>query len=294
MALVARSLGLEAEDNVIFCDREEPASVAAWLDLHSSGVEVKMIPSLNGGLTLEELKQVANARTRVVAASAFQAFTGHRTDLAGIGKFCRERQILFVVDASQAIGHTSIDVQKMEIDLLVTGGGRSLMALAGSGFLYCREAVARQLKSHAAAPESLHYPDDASMMSTVAGNVLTGRPDRVAVAGMSESMGLIKALTRDAIDRHTTGLAAHALETAKQRGYELTTVPGEHGSIATFRSKFDPAITTAYARKMREEGHVVVGAHRDRSDHAFIRLSFHCYNEEAEIARAFDALDKMK
>jgi selenocysteine lyase/cysteine desulfurase len=165
------------------------------------------------------------------------------------------------------------------------------MSLPGSGFLYCREAVAHRLKSPPPPQESLHYPDDGGAEG---GRFLTGRPDPLSVVSMTESMGLIDSLTRDAIDRHTTSLAAHTLDIAKERGYEPVTALGEHGPIATFKSKSDPGTALAFINKMRTEDHIALETHRDRSDHAFIRMSFHCYNEEAEIARAFDALDKMK
>ena len=115
----------------------------------------------------------------------------------------------------------------------------------------------------------------------------------MGVAGILESIGLINELTREAIDRHTTNLAAHALEMARRRGYELTTTPGEHGSIATFKSKFDAEVTGAFLHKIDLEQGVAVGSVRDRAGNPHMRLSFGCYNVEEDIVRVFDALDKM-
>jgi cysteine desulfurase / selenocysteine lyase len=114
---------------------EFPSNAFPWMTLPSPGVEARIVPA-DGGLTLETLIPYVDERTRVVAASAIQFFTGHRTNLAAIGAFCRQRGILFVVDAIQAIGHMALDVQRMKIDVLASGGQKSLLSLPGIGLLY--------------------------------------------------------------------------------------------------------------------------------------------------------------
>src|SRR5205085_736270 len=89
--LIAQALELAPGDNIAFCDLEYPANVYCWMSLQRDGVVIKQVPSVSGGLTLAALRAVVDDRTRVVAASAVQFFTGHRTDLAAIGKFCRDR-----------------------------------------------------------------------------------------------------------------------------------------------------------------------------------------------------------
>jgi selenocysteine lyase/cysteine desulfurase len=123
---------------------------------------------------------------------------------------------------------------------------------------------------------------------------LIGTPNFVGMAGLIESITLINELTREAIDQHTTNLAARTLEAARARGYELTTVPGTHGSIATFKSKFDKDKTNAMLAKIEEEKHIHMAKHPDRQGHPHLRISFHCYNTEEDVARAFDALDKIQ
>lgn len=294
--LIAQSLDLQPGDNVVFCDLEYPANVYPWMSLQRDGVVIKQVPSAFGGLTLEALRAAVDEHTRVVAASALQFFSGHRTDLAAIGKFCRERNILFVVDAIQAVGHMPIDVRQMNIDVLVTGGHKSLMSGPGVGFMYVRRAVCDSLKPRVVGALStvdwayfLNY--DLSLQPG-AGRFLIGTPNLVGMVGMLESLKLLNELTREAIDRHTTHLAARALRMAQERGYELTTTLGEHGPIATFKSKLGKDETNAYLHKMAEEEGVALARHLDRQGQAHWRMSFHCYNTEAEIERTFKVLEK--
>jgi selenocysteine lyase/cysteine desulfurase len=293
--LVAQSLGLQPGEAVVLCDLEYPANVYPWMSLERDGVVVRQVPSVSGGLTLESLRAAVDDRTRVVAASAVQFFSGHRTDLQAIGKFCRERELLFVVDAIQAVGHMPIDVRQMNIDVLVTGGHKSLMVAPGAGFMYVRQALCARLK-----PRSIGALSTAGWLQFLnydltpqpgALRFMLGTPNLAWMAGVVESLALINELTRQAIDQHTTRLAARALTAARERGYELTTTPGEHGPIATFKSRLGPDETTALVQLIDQKARVSLARHLDRSGQAHIRMSFHCYNTEAEMERAFDALD---
>ncbi len=295
--LIAQSLELKPGDNIIFCDLEYPANVYCWMSLERDGVEIKQVPAFHGGLTLEALHASVNERTRVVAASAVQFFSGHRTDLAAIGKFCRERNILFVVDAVQCIGHIPIDVRMMNIDVLVTGGHKSLMTAPGMGFMYVRGAVCDTLKPRVVgALSNVDWPYYLNYDMTPhpgAWRFLIGTPSFVGMAGMIESMTFLNELTRDAIDLHTTRLAARALKLAQERGYELTSTLGEHGPIATFKSKLDKEKTREYLQKIYQESGVAIARQVDRQGNAHLRMSFHCYNTEKEVEHAFTALDKL-
>jgi cysteine desulfurase / selenocysteine lyase len=126
------------EDNMAFCEMEFPSNAYPWLNLGGRhGLEVRQVTAVDGGLALDKLKEKVDEDTKLVAASAIQFFSGHRTDLLEIGRFCHERDILFVVDAIQAVGHMPIDVQAMHIDALVTGGQKSLLGPPGH-WLYVR------------------------------------------------------------------------------------------------------------------------------------------------------------
>jgi cysteine desulfurase/selenocysteine lyase len=294
--LFAQSLPLAAGDNIVLCDLEYPANVYPWMSREREGVVVQQIPSVDGGLTLDSLRGAVDDRTRVVTVSAVQFFTGHRTDLAAIGAFCRERDILFVVDAIQAVGHIPIDVRAMNIDALVTGAHKSLMAAPGNGFMYVRDAVCSDLKPRTVGSIStasfLNYLNYDLTPQPGAGRFLIGTPSVEGIAGMVESIGLINELTRPAIEDHTAGLAAKALQMAEARGFELTTKPGKQGPIATFKSKLGRDETAALVQKL-DDDKIALARRVDREGNAHLRMSFHCYNTEQELTRAFDALDRM-
>jgi selenocysteine lyase/cysteine desulfurase len=163
--------------------------------------------------------------------------------------------------------------------------------------MYVREEVCAKLKPRLvgalSTADRIHFLNYDLTPHPGALRFLMGTPNILGVAGMIETMTLLNELTRDAIDRHTTRLAARALFMAQERGYELTTTLGEHGPIATFKSKLGRDETHTFLQKLNQEAGVVVARHFDRQGSTHLRMSFHCYNTEEEIVRAFEALDKI-
>ena len=100
--MIAQSLPLNAGDNVLLCDVEFPANVYPWMNLARRGIDTRIIKSVEGGLNLEEMERARDARSRVVAASAVQFFTGRREDLSALGRYCADHELWLVVDAIQA------------------------------------------------------------------------------------------------------------------------------------------------------------------------------------------------
>lgn len=295
---IAQALPWQSGDNVLFCDVEFPSNAYPWMSLARDGVASRVVPADNGGLTLRAVEAGVDAHTRVVAASAVQFFTGHRTDLGAIGRFCRERGIVFVVDAIQSIGHSPIDVQAMGIDVLATGGQKSLLALPGTGFLYVRDALAdtmqpRLIHSNATV-DYLHWLDYDLTPLPGAARFNAGTPNLPGILGIGPSVALIESLGRANIDAHTTGLTWYAAEMLTQLGYEVITPLDAAGPIATFRSPHDPA-TTERAVQHLAAHKVTVVKHLDAPGAAYIRLSFHAYNTREdidhfiEVYRAFGA-----
>jgi cysteine desulfurase / selenocysteine lyase len=297
LSAVALAVDWQAGDNVIFCEVEFPANAFPWLSLAREGVEARVAPTVKGGLTLTAVEPLVDKRTRLIAVSAIQFFTGHRADLAALGAFCRDRGIIFVVDAIQAIGHMKIDVQAMNIDVLATGGQKSLLAAPGTGFMYVREAVCATMRPRIIGPNAtvdyLHWLDYNMTPLPGAQRFWSGTPNLVGIFGAMESLTLISELGVEAIDRHTTMLAAESMTLLAERGYELATFAGEHGPIVTFKTGVDGATTDSLVTYLAENK-VAVVKHLDRAGVPYVRISFHCYNNIEEAHRFIALLDEWR
>ena len=110
LALVAEGLDWRAGDEVAVASAlEYPSNVYAWRHLADRGVSLREIRVVDGAVTPEAVEEAIGPRTRLVAVSSVQFASGHRTDVDAIGRLCRDRDVLFVVDAIQQAGAFPID-----------------------------------------------------------------------------------------------------------------------------------------------------------------------------------------
>ncbi|NDJ35604.1 MAG: aminotransferase class V-fold PLP-dependent enzyme, partial [Chloroflexi bacterium] len=153
--LLANSLPIHAGDNVIVCDVEFPSNVYPWQNLTGKGIEARLVPAVEGGLSLEQVEAVRDGRTQAVAVSAVQFFTGRMEDLAAIGAYCRAHDLWLVVDAIQAAGVVELDMRAMNIHVLAAGGQKALMGPPGQGFMAIREDLLAELSPAFVGPVSV-------------------------------------------------------------------------------------------------------------------------------------------
>lgn len=109
---------------------------ANWLE--SQGFEITRLPVDKYGLVnLEELQKSIRPDTILVSIIHANNEIGTIQDIQRIGKICQERGIYFHIDAAQSFGKVSLDVQKMNINLL-TASSHKIYGPKGVAFLYVK------------------------------------------------------------------------------------------------------------------------------------------------------------
>ncbi len=105
-------------------------------------VEVDFVPVTDDGrVDPDEITDRFKPHTKLVVVNHGSNVIGTIQPVAEIGRRCRERGILFAVDAAQTAGVIPIDVDAMNIDLLAFTGHKSLLGPTGTGGLLVREGV---------------------------------------------------------------------------------------------------------------------------------------------------------
>jgi cysteine desulfurase/selenocysteine lyase len=66
--------------------------------------------------------------------------------LAEVGKMAKDNGLIFCVDSAQSAGALPIDVNEMSIDFLAFTGHKSLWGPQGTGGLYVREGLEKEIK----------------------------------------------------------------------------------------------------------------------------------------------------
>ncbi|WP_300358716.1 aminotransferase class V-fold PLP-dependent enzyme [Fusobacterium sp.] len=90
---------------------------------------------------LENLSSLLREDTKAIVINHISNVTGFVMDIEKIGKFCKEKNLLFIVDASQSAGFLPIDVKKSNINILCFTGHKSLFGIQGIGGIYVEEGI---------------------------------------------------------------------------------------------------------------------------------------------------------
>jgi cysteine desulfurase family protein len=106
------------------------------------GVSVEFVPvGSDGWVDPAEIARRLKRNTKLVVVNHGSNVIGTVQPLEEIGRACRRRGVLLLVDASQTAGVVQINVEKMGIDVLAFTGHKSLLAPTGIGGLVVRDGV---------------------------------------------------------------------------------------------------------------------------------------------------------
>ncbi len=295
ISIVANGIDWQWGDRIVTTNVEYPANIYPWMEVaRSHGVKLVMVEEQPGHedtrhVPVEKiLAAAAEPRTRLVTLSHVEFASGQRHDLARIGQFCAERNILFCVDAIQSLGVIPLNVADMYIDFLSADGHKWLLGPEGAGIFFCRRGLIERTRplmvgwmnvvdSQNFGKYDFTLRPDACRFECGSHNV----PGLMALRG---SLQLIQSVGIPAISARIKTLTDQLIAGLKKKGYRIISPRlGEQWSgIVSFAS---PTLNHEQIFQDLRAKHIEIALRVGR-----LRCSPHFYNTESQIQRLIEAL----
>jgi len=288
---VANGLAWRPGDNVVVANIEYSSNVYCWMHLAKRGVEVRWVESRGGRLPVDAYAEAIDSRTRLVSLSGVQFASGYRHDLALMSQLCKERGVLFNVDAIQWVGALDINVDSLQIDFLSAGGHKWLMAPIGTGFFYCSKRCLELLEPptvgyHSVAKHEAHMDYELAFRPD-AGRFEEALVNFPGIYGLEAAVDVLLDIGPAEIESHILGLNAQAAGLLRRQGWLINSSQdgAERSGILMFtKPGIDP---DAVVESLKARG--VDIATRGGA----LRISPSYYNDSAEIEHFVSTLSEV-
>lgn len=125
--------------HIITCATEHKSVIDTCRRLEKSGYRVTYLPVDEFGIIdLENLKKAISTETILVSIMIANNEVGTIQDVSEIGNICKQNEIIFHTDATQAVGKIKFDLKNINVDL-ISFSGHKIYGPKGIGVLYVRD-----------------------------------------------------------------------------------------------------------------------------------------------------------
>jgi cysteine desulfurase / selenocysteine lyase len=308
LAFVAEGLDWKSGNNVVISALEFPSNRAPWMRLARKGVECRVIRAADGTFSAEDVAALIDDRTRLVSLSSVAFHNGFAPDLEVIGRVCRDRGVLFCVDAIQSLGALPLDVRKANISFLAADCHKWLMGPEGTAIFYCAAEVRDQLEVLEAGWMNLELGESwieaAPTLLQDGRRFEGGSINTNGVYGAAAALELLEEIGIATVEGEVVRLARYLAERMESIGFEVMTPrPLRSGIVSVVPRGIDPARLRAVSGidEAAQPDSMLTGIHQWLEREKIIctpregalRFSPHFYNTEDEIDEVISALQEL-
>lgn len=291
LSVVAHGLLWRSGDNVVTSDQEFPSNRIVWQSLREAGVETRCVDLTQGSSPEQALVAGMDERTRLLAVSSVQYASGLRLDLDRLGRLCRERGVLFCIDAIQSLGALPLDVQTCGADFVMADGHKWLLGPEGCALFYVQAQVRDQLRLRQygwhMVEDHLDFSRRDWQVAASARRFECGSPNMLGIHALSESIALLAEVGMAEVATRVLSNSAYLMAAlADLPDIEILTPrqPGRYAGIVSFRHRRVDSMELHRRLLARN----VICAQRGGG----VRFSAHFYIGRPQLETAVEAIEE--
>jgi cysteine desulfurase / selenocysteine lyase len=296
LSIVANGVAWKSGDVIVTTGIEYPANIYPWMETSRKfGTKLVMVPEQDDRdgrriVPIEGiLKAASDPKCRLVALSHVEFASGQRHDLATIGRFCRERNILLCVDAIQSLGVVPVDVKALNIDYLSADGHKWMLGPEGAGFFYCRRELIEQTHPVVIGwlnvVDAHNHGDYNFTLRSDAGRYECGSYNIPGLLGFKAALELLTSVGMENVAARIHGLTDYLIEKLTGKGYRIIS-PRQNEAWSGIVSFVSPTHNHEKIQQMlRAEKQTEIAVREKR-----LRISPHFYNTESQMDGVVDVL----
>ncbi|MGN6643415.1 MAG: aminotransferase class V-fold PLP-dependent enzyme, partial [Verrucomicrobiota bacterium] len=280
-------------DNILIYFDDYPSNVYPWMALAEQGVEVRLMNIRNLGVVrpVDVMGQV-DENTRLVALASCHFISGYRIDIPTIGKFLRDRKILFCVDGIQTLGAFPTTVE--HVDMLAADAHKWLLGPCGAGLFYVRREVQEKLNPAIYGWHNVNCPDFIAQEQIVlrkdARKYEAGTHNLLGVVGLIASMEMALEIGVENISRELLRKRACLVPAIQAKGYTVLNAEASADNASGIVTFYRPGQDMMAMNEKLAAAKIFASLRTDRKKQHYIRLSPHFYNTEAELKKVVELL----
>ncbi|MFT5219953.1 MAG: cysteine desulfurase/selenocysteine lyase [Planctomycetota bacterium] len=287
---IAYGLDWQAGDNVVVADVEFPSGILPWTRLEDRGVEIRIVRHRRWQTELDDIAELIDERTRVVAISHVSMFTGQRIDLPALSSMVRASNALLLLDATHAAGVVPVDASLA--DVMVSSCYKWLLGTHGAAVFYLnRDRVPdfkppflgwNSPKHHGGWESPIEYQLHDSMHCCQPGNA-----SFISVYLLDNALDRILDIGIEKIESHALALSGRIHDGLNDLDLDFDMMTPRADSARAGNVCFMADNLEAIRGQLEASKVLIWGAY---AGFGRLRISTHLYNDSDDVDRCIEAL----
>ncbi len=293
---------LNPGDHVITTELEHNSVLRPLYCLETRGIEVTILEADPLGVVdFSGLHDYLRPNTRAIVCTHASNVTGNLVELDYLGEFCREHDLVFIVDGAQTVGWHPYNLREQSVDILCFTGHKGFYGPQGVGGIYVKpDLILRPLKVGGSGIQTFSKTHPGEMPESLEAGTL----NTPGVAGLLAGVRYLKEVGLANIRQFEAGLLSYFYEEVRKiPGIE---VYGDFSSenrcpiLALNLRHLDPNLVSQlladdYQIYTRSGGHCAPLMHRALGtlERGAVRFSLSHLNSKEELDMAISALERI-